>query len=140
MNHDKCTNFTTQRKVRFEHCDPAGIVFYPRYFEMVNSVVEDWFSDVLRFGFNDLVESNKGVPTVSLKTQFHAPSRLGEILSFCLTPQIAGRTSLNLDINATCNDQRRLTAQVTLVHIDLINGRPLPWPETMRQHFSLNET
>ena len=31
--------FTTQRKVRFQHCDPAGIVFYPRYFEMINSVV-----------------------------------------------------------------------------------------------------
>ena len=31
--------FIAQRKVRFQHCDPAGIVFYPRYFEMLNSVV-----------------------------------------------------------------------------------------------------
>ena len=28
--------------VRFAHCDPAGIVFYARYFEMINGVVEDW--------------------------------------------------------------------------------------------------
>jgi 4-hydroxybenzoyl-CoA thioesterase len=26
--------------VRFAHCDPAGIVFYARYFEMINGVVE----------------------------------------------------------------------------------------------------
>ena len=29
--------FTTTRKVRFEHCDPAGIVFYPRYFAMFDA-------------------------------------------------------------------------------------------------------
>ena len=28
--------------VRFGDCDPAGIVYYPRYMEMFNSLVEDW--------------------------------------------------------------------------------------------------
>ena len=31
--------------IEFNHCDPAGIVFYPRYFEMTNSVVENFFAD-----------------------------------------------------------------------------------------------
>ena len=30
-------------EVGFRHCDPAGIVFYPRYAEMVNDTVEHWF-------------------------------------------------------------------------------------------------
>ena len=25
--------------VRFSHCDPAGIVYFPRYFDMINGVV-----------------------------------------------------------------------------------------------------
>ena len=33
--------------VQFAHCDPAGIVFYARYFEIINEVVEDWFEDAL---------------------------------------------------------------------------------------------
>ncbi|RCV91305.1 acyl-CoA thioesterase [Billgrantia montanilacus] len=132
--------FTSRRKVRFEHCDPAGIVFYPRYLEMINAVVEDWFDDTMGIGFNQLVESGRGVPTVSLETEFNAPSRLGESLTFHLVPQTVGRTSLKLDITATCIDQRRLTAQVTLVLIDLTTGRPLPWPDAMRQHFLLNGT
>ena len=37
--------------VRFGHCDPATFVFYPRYFEMINSFVEDWFEDGLEASF-----------------------------------------------------------------------------------------
>ena len=33
--------------VRFSHCDPAGIVYFPRYFDMINGVVEDWFAGTL---------------------------------------------------------------------------------------------
>ncbi|MCE8013006.1 thioesterase [Billgrantia desiderata SP1] len=132
--------FTTQRKVRFEHCDPAGIVFYPRYFEMINAVVEDWFSEALNCSFAELISSGRGVPTVSLQTQFHAPGRLGEILYFSLVPQALGRTSLTLEIIATHQDQRRLTAQVTLVLIDLGTGRPQPWPDPIRQFISPDQT
>ena len=33
--------FVFPQKVRFQHCDPAGIVFYPRYFEMLNTTIEE---------------------------------------------------------------------------------------------------
>ncbi len=34
--------------VRFTHTDPAGYDFFPRFFEMFQACVEDWFhtSDV----------------------------------------------------------------------------------------------
>ncbi|RUR58028.1 acyl-CoA thioesterase [Vreelandella populi] len=128
--------FTTPRKVRFQHCDPAGIVFYPRYFEMINSVVEDWFEEIVQQDFNHLhVESGTGVPTVSIDTQFCAPSRLGEILTFELTVQAVGHSSLTLQINAYCADQKRLTSCLTLVFMDLHSGKSMPWTDTMRQHF-----
>ncbi len=130
--------FTTQRKVRFQHCDPAGIVFYPRYFEMINSVVEDWFEEVVQRDFNQLhVESGTGVPTAAIDTQFHAPSRLGERLTFELAVQAVGRSSLTLQIIAYCGDQKRLTSRSTLVYVDLNNGQPMPWTEAMRQHFTV---
>jgi len=46
--------FTLQQKVRFQHCDPAGIVFYPRYFEMINATVEEWFAQRLGVPFETL--------------------------------------------------------------------------------------
>ncbi|MCE9665919.1 acyl-CoA thioesterase [Halomonas sp. M5N1S17] len=131
--------FTTLRKVRFQHCDPAGIVFYPRYFELLNSVVEDWFAEVVGHDFNELhVTSRTGVPTASLATDFHAPSRLGETLRFELTVRRVGRTSLALRMTARCGDQPRLTCDSTLVLVDLDSGRPLPWPDAMRRHFVID--
>lgn len=128
--------FTTQRKIRFQHCDPAGIVFYPRYFEMINSVVEDWFEDIVQHDFNHLhIQSGTGVPTVSIDTQFCAPSRLGEILTFELVVQAIGRSSLTLQISANCAEQKRLTSRLTLVFIDLTSGQSMPWTDAIRQHF-----
>ncbi|WP_106373358.1 acyl-CoA thioesterase [Vreelandella songnenensis] len=131
--------FTTQRKVRFQHCDPAGIVFYPRYFEMINSVVEDWFEEVLHHDFNHLhVETGQGVPTVSIETQFHAPSRLGERLRFELAVEAIGRSSLTLQISAYCGEQKRLTSRSTLVFMDLDSGQSMPWVEGIRQHITVD--
>ena len=42
-------------QVEFNHCDPAGIVFYPRYFEMTNSVVEIFFREVVRHSYADMM-------------------------------------------------------------------------------------
>ena len=46
--------FETVIPVRFQHCDPAGIVFYPRYLEMINQTVEEWFAAMGR-AFPDMV-------------------------------------------------------------------------------------
>ncbi len=32
-------------RIRFSHCDPAGIVFFPQYLVMTNALVEDWFNE-----------------------------------------------------------------------------------------------
>ena len=65
-------------QIEFNHCDPAGIVFYPRYFEMTNSVVENFFADVLDCSFARMMEERGGVPTARIEVNFHAPSRLGK--------------------------------------------------------------
>ena len=34
--------FEREALIRFSHCDPAGIVFFPQYLVMFNGLVEDW--------------------------------------------------------------------------------------------------
>ena len=79
VNH-KNMQFTKQEKVRFQHVDYAGIVFYPRFLEMLNCLVEDWFEEALDRPFSKMHETN-GIPTVDLKIQFKNAARLGEILT-----------------------------------------------------------
>jgi 4-hydroxybenzoyl-CoA thioesterase len=121
-------------KVLFQHCDPAGIVFYPRYFEMVNQTVEEWHEVGLNYSFSQMhLDAGYGVPTVSIGAEFNAPSRMGDILDWQLEVVKLGRTSAHLRIEARCQDILRMTATPVLVFVDMASKRPVPWPDTMRE-------
>lgn len=121
--------FTFVQPVLFKHCDPAGIVFYPRYFEMINDVVEAFFAS-LGFPFHDMHPVG-GVPTAEISTTFSAPSRHGDELTFMLHVTRIGGASLGLHFEALGGGEVRLTATSTLVHVNS-QGRPAPWPDGMR--------
>jgi 4-hydroxybenzoyl-CoA thioesterase len=72
--------FTKKEKIKFKHIDNAGIVFYPRFLEMLNDLVEDWFEEELKNPFATMHKTH-GIPTVDLKVQFKSPARLGEIIT-----------------------------------------------------------
>lgn len=125
-------SWQTQIDVEFQHCDPAGIVFYPRYFEMINSVIERYFRDHVGYDFATMhFADRKGVPTVRIDTEFHIPSRLGERLTFDLEVARVGNSNLELLIRASCDAQPRMTVRSTLVRIDLGSGSAAPWPKPL---------
>lgn len=126
-------SFTTRSKVRFAHVDAAGIVFYPRYFEMLNGAVEDWFAEGLGVGFAELhLTRGLGVPTVSLDSRFAAPSRLGDELDITIEVKSVGRSSCAVVYTVACGDEVRMTAEGVLVCMILAEGRSAPWPDDVR--------
>ena len=126
-------SFTTRSKVRFAHVDAAGIVFYPRYFEMLNGAVEDWFAEGLGVGFAELhLTRGLGVPTVSLDSRFAAPSRLGDELDIAIEVKSVGRSSCAVAYTVACGDEVRMTAEGVLVCMILVEGRSAPWPDDVR--------
>ena len=124
-------SFTVTQKVLFKHCDPAGMVFYPRYFEMINDCVEAFFDTALSYPFEALHVTG-AVPTVRIDTVFTAPSRHGDILEIELRCERLGVTSLDLKVTAQCADEVRFKAKSTLVHVDK-SGKPRRWPSALRQ-------
>jgi len=125
--------FETTAPVRFAHIDAAGIVFYPRYFEMLNAAVEDWFAQDLGVDFRTMhLERGVGVPTVQLSVDFGAPSVLGETLIVRLTPNRIGRTSCTYEALFTASGRDRLRVSGTLVCMDLKTQKAEPWPADIR--------
>ena len=122
--------FTFDRKILFKHCDPAGIVFFPRYFEIMNDCVEYFFAEVLDWPFEKLL-TTAGVPTAQIRTRFLRPGRHGDRLRLTLTVRRVGRSALDYRIVADCADEPRFEAEATLVHVDGA-GRPAPWPPAIR--------
>lgn len=126
--------FVYTQEIKFRHCDPAGIVFYPRFFEMMNDTVEAFFKDVLHFPFADMHKTS-GVPTARIDAEFQAPSRLGDLLEITLTCTRLGRSSLDVTYNARCGDEQRFSGASTLVFINA-DGKSQPWPDQVRRILS----
>ena len=128
-------SFETSVKVRFADVDPAGIVFYPRYFEMLNGAVEDWFEQALGLDFKSMHLVEKiGIPTVKLEALFLAPSEIGEELSVTITPREVGRSSCAIGVTFSGAGRERLRADIVLVCMDLATQRSIAWPEAVRRH------
>jgi 4-hydroxybenzoyl-CoA thioesterase len=135
QSYSEKPSFKTEVLVRFADCDPAGIVFYPRFLEMFNNLVEDWCSTGLKFSFNDIVIKNGwGLPTVHLEADFLAPCRLGEVLTAKLYVRKIGTSSINADIALCGPDQTdRVRGKVVLVLMDRKTSRALPFPDALRK-------
>lgn len=129
--------FETQRLVRHGHTDPAGIVFYPRYFEMINETVEDFFREALGRPFGQMhLRNGLGVPTVHIETSFLAPSYCDDVLTFSLRVTRLGRSSVTFDIAAVGNGERRLNASLTIAQVSMKTMKSVPFDESLRNDLS----
>lgn len=129
--------FISRLQVRFADCDPAGIVFYPRYFEMLNAAVEDWFAQEIGLDFKQMhLVERMGVPTVKLDVAFTSPSQLGDLLTITLTPTQVGTSSCTFTAVFEGEGRERLRAEVVLVCMDLDAHRAKPWPDSVRERLT----
>ena len=129
--------FSVQRLVRFSDCDPAGMVFYPQYFVMLNGLVEDWFTQALQVNYARLLGVRRvGLPTASLQCDFKAPSRMGETITLQLRLLRQGKRSLTLGIQCTGTEPQevvRWRAQVVIVTTSLDHDGSITIPADIVQ-------
>lgn len=122
--------FESTRLVRFSDCDPAGMVFYPQYFVMLNALVEDWFTHGLGVNYAQFLGARRlGLPMARLQAEFKAPSRMGEVVNFALALQRLGRRSLELGIQCrgTQGDMRwHATAIIVTTSLDTDGSINIP--------------
>jgi len=125
--------FERQQTVRFGHCDPAGIVFYPRYFEMLNELIEDWFAQGLGIPFEQLIHERRiGMPTAQLDTRFRRVSRQGDRLCQRIRLQRLGGGSMTLAVSFDGDDGTRVEFAQVLVCTSLETHKPQPLPDDLR--------
>jgi len=115
--------FIKEEQIRFRHTDFAGIVFYPRFLEMLNDLVEDWFDEALDRPFSKIHETN-GIPTVDLKVQFKNAARIGEILTKKLWVKELKSSSVVCGFHfINQQDKTVLEGEVTLVNVAIAEDR-----------------
>ncbi len=125
--------FERERTIRFSHCDPAGIVFFPQYLVMVNDLNEEWVGSLLGLPYADLIGRRRtGLPTVSLQCDFTAVSRMGEVVTLGLSVERLGAKSITLRHGCRLGDESRMAIRQVLVTTDLDTHRAIDIPADLR--------
>lgn len=129
MTEQTVPTFSVTRKIRFGHTDPAGIVYYPHYFDMFNGVVEDFFDDCVGASFQHMRATWQVVtPLRHIDADFIAPCRIGDQLRLAMTLVALGNTSLKLTIDGSVEGAPRLQARLAVVFISAETGKAVAPP------------
>ncbi len=125
--------WTTDIRIRFSHCDPAGIVYFARYFDLMNGVVEDWFSGALGLDYAEFIGPRRvGLGYASCQADFAAPGFMGDHITFAVLVDRIGGASLTLRILAYRGQDPVLSAGLTIVTTSLVEHRAIPIPGDLR--------
>lgn len=125
--------FVHDQLVRFAHCDPAAIVYFPRFFDMAHTVMEDWFAQGVGLSMPDMIRNRRiGTPTVTIQCDFVKALRMGEMLRFELRVTKIGRSSIQLDYRGLHDGELHLHIVQTIAFADLDAMQSVPIPEDIR--------
>jgi len=137
--------FTTRRTVRIEwgDCDPAGIVFYPRYFAMFNHSTELLIERAL--GMKKVTLNQRyglgGYPAVATQARFMLPTRYGDDVEIESAFTKIGRSSFSIQHRLSLDGALAVEGNETRVWAVMDTSRPAglraePMPAGMAARFS----
>ncbi|MEL7466381.1 MAG: acyl-CoA thioesterase [Pseudomonadota bacterium] len=100
-------DFTTTRKVEWGDCDPAGIIYYPRYYHFMDGAFQD-FAASRGFSQRSLREEHGllGTPLVDTGCRFLSPLTYGDEATVAVTVEHVGGSSLRLSYLFSIGDRR----------------------------------
>ncbi|AVH45405.1 acyl-CoA thioesterase [Agrobacterium tumefaciens] len=90
--------FTSTRLVEWGQCDPAGIVYYPRFFEMCDANTNALFAHATGMDKKEL-QSTYGIvgwPMIDSRASFQAPASYGDTITVSSHAERFGRSSMEI--------------------------------------------
>jgi 4-hydroxybenzoyl-CoA thioesterase len=139
----KTTNIRTVR-IEWGDCDPAGIIYYPRYFEIVDAATAALFENALgmtKYHFTRHY-AFAGFPVVTTRARFIKPTRYGDdvrvesTISFGTSSfSVEHRLSLNGEPCCECSEKR---VWVGRDPADPSRIKSMPIPAAVREKFGVS--
>jgi 4-hydroxybenzoyl-CoA thioesterase len=108
-------------RARFGDCDPAGIVYFPKFFDFFHQAMETWFT-AIGAPYDDVIVGRKiGFPAVHTEADFRAPTRFGEAIDIELRVEKVGTKSIRFGYRVLGEGETepRVTGATVCVVMDL---------------------
>ncbi|HEX3710917.1 MAG TPA: thioesterase family protein [Pseudolabrys sp.] len=133
-------NNTRIVRIEWGDCDPAGIIFYPRYFEIFDAATSALFERALGLTKLELVRTYDivGFPLARTRAKFIKPTRFGDDVTVETSIKF-GRTSFAIEHRLSLKGEVCVEAEETRVWAarDGASGgiAPQPVPDEVREKF-----
>ncbi|HVG50711.1 MAG TPA: thioesterase family protein [Xanthobacteraceae bacterium] len=135
--------FSNKRPYRIEwqDCDPAGIVFYPRYFAMFDTSTTTLFEKALGMRKRDFIKHYDfiGYPMIDTRAVFHIPGVFGDDVEILTAVTEVGRSSFSIEHKIMKEGQvavegweKRVWVGKDPVNPERLKSKPLP-PEVVEK-------
>jgi 4-hydroxybenzoyl-CoA thioesterase len=123
----------TPVKIRFGQCDPAGIVYTPNYFDIFNSVVEDWYPACLGLDYHAILRDDRvGLGYAHASADFLLPGFMGETLDVAVVLGKVGRASFDLTLHAMKGAEEAVRGRLVVVCTSLTEHKAISIPPRLR--------
>jgi YbgC/YbaW family acyl-CoA thioester hydrolase len=124
--------FTVKKRINFYDCDPAGILFYARMFELNHSVYEQMI-DSLKLKDDYWQSPMFVVPILKTNGEYIKPVKAGDVISISLSVTLLKENSFELTYE-WFNSNSDLVAKARTVHVflDKITWGKIKIPEEIR--------
>ncbi len=88
-----------QTRIEWGDCDPAGIIFYPRYFEIFDTSTTVLLERALGMKKIEYLKAYafSGHPLVETRARFRAPTRFGDVVAIETALTACGRSSFKVE-------------------------------------------
>jgi YbgC/YbaW family acyl-CoA thioester hydrolase len=107
--------FNIKKKINFYDCDPAGILFYGRVYELCHSAYEELISS-FRLEENYWENDKYAVPILKSEAHYHKPIKYGETISVEIKVSKLKSSSFELEYKIK-NEAGEKCTVVKTVHI-----------------------
>lgn len=125
-------DFSEHIVVRLAHTDAAGVIFYPKLFEIEQELFERWL-ELGGFSVRAMLDGRLNpTPIVHCDADYLRPVRTGDRLTARLMGVEIGRSGYTFVWNFLLDGEVALRAKVKRVAIDLEAGASTELPEAFR--------
>jgi 4-hydroxybenzoyl-CoA thioesterase len=127
---------TFSSRVRFGHSDPAGIVYYPRFFEWFHDHFESLFEIVLGEPYAQVLNRRRvGFPAVQIQCDFRKPARFGDLVDVHVFLSRLTERSATFEYRVMKEGELLATASVKVAAMDMDRHTGTQIPEDIRSAF-----
>jgi 4-hydroxybenzoyl-CoA thioesterase len=135
----------SRRKVRIEwgDCDPAGIVYFPRYFQHFDNATVALFEKATGLKKIEMVQKHQtaGIPMVNIRARFIIPARYGDDVT--IESEITEFRRSSFDVLHRLLHGKELAAECTETRVWTVHDpkhpgelKSAPIPEAIKGRFT----